>query len=178
MASDEELMQAVQQGDLFAFEQIVLRHQTSAWNIACRFLNDPTEAEDVAQEAFLRVLKAAARYRPTARFQTYLLQIVARLCLDRVRKKRPVYIDQFPKQVVEGKTPNGLLLQNERHRLVRQALDQLSPPQRLALILRYDEELSYQEIATLLRTTPKAVERSLARGRAALAVLLPDWLKK
>jgi len=64
-------MRAVQVGDLSAFEQIVLRHQTSAWNFACRILNDHAEAEDVAQEAFLRVLDAAPRYQPTAKFRTF-----------------------------------------------------------------------------------------------------------
>jgi RNA polymerase sigma-70 factor (ECF subfamily) len=67
MLSDEELMHAVRQGDLSSFEQIVLRHQQTAWRVACRFLGDPTEAEDVAQDAFLRILKAAPSYRPTAK---------------------------------------------------------------------------------------------------------------
>lgn len=174
MTSDEELMQAVRQGDLSAFERIVLRHQTSAWNTACRFLNDPAEAEDVAQEAFLRVLDAAPHYRPTARFGTYLLRIVARLCLDRVRKKRPLYTDTLPRTPAAGPSPADHLLRRERSQLVREALDQLPRQQRLALILRYDEELGYREIAAILRTTPKAVERLLARGRAALAVLLSD----
>jgi RNA polymerase sigma-70 factor (ECF subfamily) len=174
MASDEEIMRAVQQGDLSAFEQIVLRHQAVAWNTACRFLNDPAEAEDVAQEAFLRVLDAAARYRPTAKFQTYLLHIVTRLCLDRLRKKRPLYTDNVPDVPAGGASPAGQMLDLERNQLVRQALDKLSAQQRAALILRYDEELSYQDIAAVLQVSTKAVERLLARGRAALAVLLAD----
>lgn len=167
-------MRAVQHGDLSAFEQIVLRHQAVAWNTACRFLNDPAEAEDVAQDAFLRVLDAAPRYQPTARFRTYLLQIVMRLCLDRVRKKRPLYTDTLPDAPASGASPSGGLLDRERNQMVRQALDKLSAQQRLALILRYDEELSYQEIAAVLQVTPKAVERLLARGRAALGALLSD----
>jgi RNA polymerase sigma-70 factor (ECF subfamily) len=178
MASDEELMRAVQQGDLSAFEQIVLRHQTAAWSTACRLLNDPAEAEDVAQDAFLRVLDAAPRYQPTAKFQTYFLQIVTRLCLDRVRKKRPLYTDTLPDTPASGASPPRGLLDRERNQVVRQALDKLPAQQRLALTLRYDEELSYQEIAAVLHVTPKAVERLLARGRAALAVLLSDQRKE
>jgi RNA polymerase sigma-70 factor (ECF subfamily) len=172
--TDEELMRAVQQGDLSAFEQIVLRHQTAAWNTACRFLNDSVEAEDVSQDAFMRVLDAAARYRPTAKFQTYLLQIVTRLCLDRVRKKRPSYTDTLPNIPATESSPAGQMLERERNQLVREAMDELPARQRLALILRYDEELSYQEIAAVLEVSAKAVERLLARGRAALAVLLAD----
>ncbi len=172
--SDAELMRSVQQGDLSAFEQIVLRHQAVAWNTACRFLNDPAEAEDVAQEAFLRVLDAAPRYRPTAKFQTYLLRIVTRLCLDFIRKKRPFYTDSLPDVPASGASPAGRLLDREQQELVRQAMDKLPAQQRAALILRYDEELSYQEIAAVLQVSTKAVERLLARGRAALAVLLSD----
>jgi len=172
--SDEEFMRAVQRGDLSAFEQVVLRHQAVAWNTACRFLNDPAEAEDVAQDAFLRVLDAASRYRPTAKFQTYLLQIVTRLCLDRVRKKRPFYTDTLPDTPASEASPAGQMLDRERNQIVRQALDELPAHQRLALILRYDQELSYQEIAAVLEVSTKAVERLLARGRAALAVLLTD----
>lgn len=174
MSSDAELMQAVQQGDLSAFEQIVLRHQALVWSTASRFLNDPAEAEDVAQEAFLRVLDAAPRYRPTAQFKTYMLQIVARLCLDRLRKKRPLYTENLPERPDDGKTPDRALIEQERHQQVRWAMEQLPPQQCMALSLRYDNDLSYEEIAEVLQISVKAVERSLARGRAALAVLIGE----
>jgi RNA polymerase sigma-70 factor (ECF subfamily) len=177
MSSDAELMQAVQQGDLSAFEQIVLRHQALVWSTACRFLNDAAEAEDMAQEAFLRVLDAAPRYRPTAQFKTYLLQIVARLCLDRLRKKRPLCTDNLPERPDDGKTPDDALIEQERHQQVRRAMEQLPTQQRMALSLRYDNDLSYEEIADVLRISVKAVERSLARGRAALAVRLGESRK-
>jgi RNA polymerase sigma-70 factor (ECF subfamily) len=177
MSSDAELMQAVQQGDLSAFEQIVLRHQALVWSTACRYLNAPTEAEDVSQEAFLRVLDAAPRYRPTAQFKTYLLQIVARLCLDRLRKKRPLYTDNLPERPDDGKTPDDALIEQERHQQVRWAMEQLAPQQRMALSLRYDNDLSYEEIADVLQVSVKAVERSLARGRATLAVRLGESRK-
>jgi RNA polymerase sigma-70 factor (ECF subfamily) len=175
--SDEELMQAVQQGDLSAFEQIVLRHQAAVWSVACRFLSDPAEAEDVAQEAFLRVLNAAPRYRPTAKFKTYLLQIAGRLCLDRLRKKRPIYTDDPPEQSSGEKSPDRALMERERRQLVRQAMDELPPQQRLALVLRYDEALKYEEIADVLQISVKAVERLLGRGRGNLAVRLNESLK-
>jgi RNA polymerase sigma-70 factor (ECF subfamily) len=88
--ASEQLMQAVAGGDLSAFNEIVLRHQKLAWGIAYRFLGDRHAAEDIAQEAFLRILDAAPRYKPTAAFPTYLSRIVTRLCLDRARKKRPM----------------------------------------------------------------------------------------
>src|SRR5579859_232863 len=172
MLSDEELMQAAQQGDLSAFEQVVLRHQQTAWRVACRFLGDPTEAEDVAQDAFLRILKASGSYRPTARFQTFLFQVVSRLCLDRASKKHPIYVEKLPEPVAEGASPGEVLDQVERDQRVRIALDGLPANQRLAVVLRFYEALSYQEIAVAMRVSPKAVERLLARARGRLALLL------
>jgi RNA polymerase sigma-70 factor, ECF subfamily len=172
MLSDEELMHAVQQGDLSAFQQIVLRHQQTAWRVACRFLGDATEAEDVAQDAFLRILKAAGSYRPTAKFETFLFQVVSRLCLDRATKKHPIYVEKVPEAAAEGASPGEVLEQAERDQRVRRALDGLPANQRLAAILRYYEELSYQEIAVAMGVSPKAVERLLARARGTLALLL------
>ena len=90
MQSDEELMVAAARGDLGAFEQLVVRYQQTAWTIACRYLGDRSEAEDVAQEAFLKILKAAPRYRPSAAFRTHLIRVTSRLCIDRGRKMHPV----------------------------------------------------------------------------------------
>ena len=85
MASDEELMQAASGGDMEAFGKLVRRHERSAWNAAWRLLGDATEAEDAAQDAFLKILDAAPRYRPTASFRKYLYRVVTRLCLNRMR---------------------------------------------------------------------------------------------
>ena len=166
--SDEELMLAVGGGDLNAFEQIVLRHQKSAWNTAYRFLGDRAIAEDVAQEAFFKILDAAERYRPTAKFRTYLYGVVTHLCLDHARKKQPAYVGDL----------SDAAASQERDEAVRKALNTLPPNQRMAVVLRYYEGLSGREIAAAMEVSPKAVERLLARGRTALAVLLNDFLEK
>lgn len=94
MRSDEELMSDVAEGDLVAFEQLVRRHQASAWNAAFHLLGNVHAAEDISQEAFLRILRAAPRYRPTAAFRTYLYRIVTRLCRDRHRRSSPFFGDR------------------------------------------------------------------------------------
>jgi len=176
--SDEELMLAVAQGDQDAFNEVVLRHQRSAWNTAYRHLGDAAEAEDIAQEAFLRILQAAPRYRPTASFRTYLLRIVTRLCIDRWRKKGPVYTDAVSPVAAPSSDPADELIAAERQTRVRMALATLPPQQRMAVILRHYEGLQYSEIATVMNTSAKAVERLLARGRAALRVALEDILER
>ena len=114
MASDEELMLAVRDGDLGAFEQIVLRHQQSAWNVAYRFLGDRVTAEDVAQEALLKILDAAKRYRPTAKFRTYLYGVVTHLCLDYARKRKPAYVDDLSAAMEPSPSPADAAASRER----------------------------------------------------------------
>ena len=93
--TDARLMAATAKGDHAAFAQLVKRHQKRVWHLAYRSLGDVQEAEDVSQDAFLRVFRVAARYRPTARFTTYLHSIVIRLCIDRTRKRRPLLTDHI-----------------------------------------------------------------------------------
>lgn len=174
--SDEELMLAVAGGDLTAFGQLVTRHQHSAWNAAYRFLGNATDAEDVAQEAFLKILDSADRYQPTASFRTYLYRIVTRLCFDFSRRNRLRRHNQLPDTADMGPAPEAVLIAHEMETVVQQALDLLPPTQKMAVVLRYYEDLSYREIAVALNTTDKGVERLLARARTALEERLGRFL--
>lgn len=168
-------MQAVARGDLAAFDELVLRHQRPAWTLACRFLGDRHEAEDVVQDAFVRLLEAADRYQPTSSFNTYFYRVISRLCLDRAKKKRPRCLEAVPDAFDDGPDAAGEMDRRQSAKAVRAALDTLPPQQRLAVVLRYYEGLSYQDIASVLDTTPKAVERLLARGREHLQATLRIW---
>lgn len=172
--SDELLVQATGQGDLEAFNQIVERHQTWAWKIAYRFIGNKEDASDIVQEAFLRLLDASGRYRPTAKFRTFFYQIISRLCLDRAKKKKPLFFETLPEAPDPRPTATEAMIRQEAAHAVRSALDALPPNQRLAIVLRYYEELNYEEIASALATTTKAVERLLARGRKGLRAVLED----
>ena len=178
MPSDEESMLAVGQGDLNAFEGIVIRHQRTAWQIAYRFLGDAAEAEDVAQDAFLKLLAAAPRYRPSASFRTFFYRIVSRLCIDRMRKMKPVYLHDVPDRPDNQPYASGRMASAERAAAIRRAMDTLPPNQRIAIIFRHYDELDYHSIAKTMGITEKAVERLLARGREhmrqSLANLLAD----
>ena len=178
MRGDEELMMAVAEGDLGAFEQIVLRHQKNAWSAAYRFLGDHAEAEDIAQEAFLKILGAASRYRPTANFRTYLYRVLTRLCLDRARKARPVVANDLAGTAADGHSALRKMIERDRDRAVRRALDRLPSKQRMAVVLRFFEGLAYQQVASAMQLSPKAVERLLARARNTLQTLLKDLLRE
>jgi RNA polymerase sigma-70 factor (ECF subfamily) len=176
--SSEQLMLAVAEGDLDAFDEIVLRHQKLAWGIAYRFLGDSHEAEDVAQEAFLRILDAGPRYKPSAAFTTYLSRIVTRLCLDHAQKKRPLPADSLP--AVQDVNPSAAerMAVQDRDRAIRAALDRLPSAQRMAVVLRYFEGLDCRAVASAMETTVKSVERLLARARDTLEPLLANLFKE
>lgn len=173
-ATDESLLQAAGRGDLKAFEEIVRRHQTWAWQVAYRFFGREEQAADVVQEAFIRLLQASGRYQPTAKFRTYFYRIISRLCLDQTKKKKPVNPEEMTDLPDQAPGAAEELLRKETAAAVRAALDTLAPNQRLAIVLRYYEDLNYQEIAAALETTTKAVERLLARGRKHLRSLLKN----
>ena len=170
--SDELLVQAAGQGDLKSFNQIVKRHQAWAWRVAYRFIGNEDDASDIVQEAFLRLLDASSRYHPTATFRTYFYKIITRLCLDRAKKKQPLFLEKIPDAPDPGSGITDAIMRNEAAAAIRSALDSLPPSQRMAIVLRYYEDLNYDEIALALETTTKAVERLLARGRESLRAIL------
>ena len=165
---DKQLMLRVAEGDLDAFNELVCRHQHSAWGIAYRFLGDPVEAEDIVQEAFIRILDASSRYKPSAAFSTYLHGVVIRLCIDNSRKKRPILTNDLPEMVDPFSDPTTILDQKDRDAQIRKALDTLPSRQRVVVILKYYEGLNYNELAQTMETTVKAVERLLNRARKSL----------
>jgi RNA polymerase sigma-70 factor, ECF subfamily len=169
MPSDEELMSATARGDLAAFEQLVKRHQTSAWNAAFRLLGNTQDAEDAAQEAFLRILGAAPRYQPSATFRTYLYRILTHLCRDHHRRRRALPCADLDVGTHTALSPENQAARREEGEAVRQALAALPARQREAVVLRYYERLSYDQISLVTGGSRKAVERLLARARSNLA---------
>lgn len=171
---DHELMRRVANGDLDAFSDIVSRYQQTAIEIAVRFTADPVEAQDIAQDTFLKILTAAPRYKPSGSFRSYLITVLSRLCLDRHRRKSPVYTENIPDISDPALDPRSLRERSVRNQRIAAALARLPENQRLVVILRYYESMGYAGIAQSLGTTEKSVEHLLARGRRRLAQLLGD----
>lgn len=167
-------MSAAAEGDMDAFEALVRRHQQGALNVALRMLGDEHRAQDAAQEAFLRVLQSAPRYRPIATFRTYLYRILTRLCIDQYRRRRPHSSAEL--DTAEGGTdaPPDELVRRERVEHVRQAVERLPDRQRIALVLQHYEGMSYQEIAEVMKCTTSSVEALLVRARRKLKAWLAD----
>jgi len=172
MPSDEELMAQAAEGDMDAFEEVVRRNQQTALNVAYRFLGDSVLAEDVAQDAFLKILSGASRYKPTARFSTYLYNVVWHLCIDTYRKKRPESLEFGPDREQEGLGPVETALAGEQQALVWEAVQSLPPRQRMAVVLKQFEGMSYEDIARALDCSPTAVDALLVRAKRKLKDML------
>ena len=176
MTSDEDLMLQVAGGDMDAFEELVRRHQQSSLNVAYRFLSDRTRAEDVVQDAFLKVLAAGPRYRPTAKFRTYLFNVIWHLCVDQYRRKRPDRLESEGLVVDAGPGPDGRVADAEQAARVREAVDALPPRQRMALVLKHFEGMSYEDIGRALDCSPRAVDALLVRAKRKLKEKLTGLL--
>lgn len=168
MLTDEQLMERTAGGDMDAFEDLVRRHQNTAVSVAYRFLGDRTLAEDLAQDAFLKILAAAPRYEATAKFTTYLYGVVWRLCVDTYRKKTPVQWDPEVPHEADSPAPESRMAREETAETVRRAIAELPERQRMALVLQNYEDMNYEEIGEALDCSPGAVASLLVRARRTL----------
>jgi len=185
----EELMARIAEGDESPFEILVNRHQTSVLNLIYRFIGDRTRAKDLAQEVFLRVWQSARSYEPKAKFTTWIYRITANLCFNELKSARRKKWLQFLRfgdnlentveetLVDDTPSPEDLLLAKERSRQIANALQSLPENQRMALILKRYDDLSYQEIAKVIGCSVSAVESLLVRAKRSLQEKLKNYEK-
>lgn len=157
-------------GDETAAQALTLRLVPGVLSLAKRMLRNEAEAEDVAQEAMLRLWKIAPDWEPgRAKASTWLYRVTSNLCTDRLRKRRTAPIDDVPEPVDDGPSVAAMMHAKDRATALKAAIGGLPERQRLAIHLRHFDELSNPEIAEILETTVEAVESLLARARRALA---------
>jgi len=167
-------------GDQQAFGELVQHYERDVFNLAYRMLNNRGEAEDAAQEAFLRAYTNLDRYDRERSFKTWLLSITSNHCIDRLRRRRLTWLSldeplpPHPALTSAIPGPEDAMLTNERNAVVQAMLEELSPDYRLAVVLRYWYDLSYAEIAEMLDTTESAIKSRLFRARQALASQLDN----
>jgi RNA polymerase sigma-70 factor, ECF subfamily len=186
-AEDVRLMHLVAGGDTTAFEQLIERHQTLVAGTVARMLGSNSDVEDIAQQVFIRVWKSAGRYVARAKFTTWLLKITRNLVFNEMRraKRHPhlpvqmeVEADEIPLKDEATATPDATLLQAELEQAIEKAIALLPETQRMALILRRYEELSYEEIADVLDLSVPAVKSLLFRARTELRERLKNYLER
>jgi RNA polymerase sigma-70 factor, ECF subfamily len=182
---DTQLMLNFKAGDQRAFQHLFDKHKKRVINYCFRYCGNAAVAEELAQETFMRVYKAAKRYRPKARFTTWLYKIATNVCLNEIRK--PAYrnpmesLDEVTasnqpsdigRSASGSEPPDALLEESEKHAMVQDAIKQLPEQQRAALLLRINEEFSYREIGLQINRPEGHVKTLIYRGRQQLKKIL------
>jgi RNA polymerase sigma-70 factor, ECF subfamily len=177
--SDQQLVQRVQAGEKAAFDLLVRKYQHRVLKLVSRFVSDAAEAEDVAQEAFIKAYRALASFRGDSAFYTWLYRIAINTAKNALvsQRRRPVDFDldlQDPDQfdrhakLKESETPEGVLLTEEIREVVERAMEQLPEDLRTAIVLRELEGLSYEEIAEAMDCPVGTVRSRIFRAREAI----------
>jgi RNA polymerase sigma-70 factor (ECF subfamily) len=163
-------------GDRDAFGKLIGAYQTPVFNLAYRMLGNADEAEQAAQEAFIRAWTRLDAYNPAHKFSTWLLSITSHYCIDQIRKRRAILlsIDEplptHPALMSETSTgPEAKVAESEQQVVVQNLLETLPADYRQAVVLRYWYDMSYEEIAEVMETTVSAIKSRLFRARRQLA---------
>lgn len=184
-ARDVALMQLVGAGDTVAFEELVERHQRLVVGTVARMLGNNSDVEDIAQQVFVRVWKSARRYVPRAKFTTWLLKITRNLVFNELRRRsRHAHLplqaeageEERPIKDERAMAPDASMLERELQSAIEVAIAELPETQRLAVVLRRYDDLSYEEISDVLDQSVPAVKSLLFRARTELRTRLSRYL--
>lgn len=182
---DVAWMRGIAQGDVKAFERLIEAHQVRVVGTVAKMLGDESGAEDIAQQVFIRVWRSASRYQPAAKFTTWLFKITRNLVFNELRRRRRHPAAPL-EETGEGRAqiadrdahpPDAALLDVELEAEIQAAITALPEAQRLAIILRRYEEMSYEEIAAVMKLSVPAVKSALFRARADLRERLKKYLQ-
>ena len=168
---DRELLEACQRGDHDAFATLFETHRDRVYSIALRFSGDPSVALDIAQDTFLKLLSKIGEFRGEASFESWLYRLVVNSCLDHRRAGRrwsPVVDGWLASLRASGESVLQRLLRAEAEETVQQVVRKLPPELRMVVILRYTEELSYEQIAEILGCPAGTVASRLNRAHKVL----------
>ena len=180
-------MALVGRGDTAALEELIERHQALVAGTIARMLGSNSDVEDIAQQVFIRVWKSAGRYVARAKFTTWLLKITRNLVFNELRRAKrhaqvPLQIEpgteELPLPDEAARAPDASLLETELQQAIERAITQLPESQRMALVLRRYEEMSYEQIAEILDLSVPAVKSVLFRARTELRERLRGYLEK
>lgn len=178
--NEKDLIRKAKQGDMLAFEELILKHEKIVYNLALRMLNHSEDARDISQEVFLKAYRSLSNFDERSAFSTWLYRITHNTCIDEMRKrkgKQTYSLEEdlesedgsMQRQVAdEGDTPEESLMRKEEKSEILQALDTLSEEHKAAIILRDVKGLSYEEIAEIQNLSLGTVKSRINRARNQL----------
>jgi RNA polymerase sigma-70 factor (ECF subfamily) len=169
-------LEKARRGDQTAFGKLIEAYQRPVYNLAYRMLNNSGEAEEAAQEAFIRAYTRLHTYDPSHKFSTWMLSITSNYCIDLIRKRRALLLsidEPLPPHPAlmsdRQKGPEAQMEMSEQQDMVQSLLQELPEDYRQAVVLRYWHEMSYEEIAEMMDTSVSAIKSRLFRARRQLA---------
>src|SRR5580700_10769999 len=175
---DEDVIEACQRGEADAFRELFEAYKDRVYSIALRYSGNPAAAMDIAQDTFLKLLSRIGDYRAEASFDSWLYRLVVNSCIDDQRRGRRLtpFLDGLLDAVrAPAESVLHNLLRAETGRRVQDVVARLAPEQRIVIVLRYTENLSYEEIAQILGCSPGTVASRLNRAHKILERRLSPW---
>ncbi len=177
---DEELIRGFKKGDISAFDQLVLKYQDKVFNLCRHMLGDAHDADDAAQDIFIKAYRNLNHFKPDASFYTWLYRIAVNTCLDyrkrpffgSIFKSSPQAEESFQEPASEAPSPDNLYEAKQLSLALRRSLAKLSPKLRAVIILKEVEGLSYEEIAEVLDVSTGTVKSRISRAREELRGLM------
>lgn len=175
-----ELVHLAKKGDLYAFEQLLLRHEKIVYHIVLRMMGEGESVEDISQEVFLKVYRHLPQFDEKSAFSTWIYRIAVNTCIDEMRKRKGKQVysleaeieaddNSYQRQFADGgETPEQSILRQELRQEVLSAMEELSPEHKAVVVLRDIQGFSYDEIAEMTGTTLGTVKSRLSRGRLHL----------
>jgi RNA polymerase sigma-70 factor (ECF subfamily) len=175
-ATDGDLVGAICNGDQSAFSALVKRHYDAVYRVAWRVLGGPSDAEDVTQEAFLKLWQSPDALRDGRAVRAWLMRVASNQAIDRARRKQPQLMDELPDVSDDGPSPEAAMSQQQAAGSIDEAIQSLPDRQRLALVLTYYEHMGNQQTAEVMDLSVDAVESLLSRARRNLkSALAGQW---
>lgn len=177
--TEQDWVKRARAGDDESFTRLVETYQTAIYNLCYRMLGNADEAEESAQEAFLRAYTQLGSYDPTRSFKTWLFSIASHYCIDRLRKRRLIWLsiedeNLPPHPALQEQTPGPeeTTVRREQTEAIQRVLAKLAPDDRAVIVMRYWHAMSYEEIAETTRATVSSVKSRLHRARGTLAEMM------
>lgn len=179
---DQILITAIEKGDTKAYAQLVDRYKDLVYTLAIRMLKHKEEAEEVAQDTFIKVFKSLDKFKGDSKFSTWIYKVTYNTCLDRIKKNKKhfndVAIDEYTFNKLDT-IDNALdnIIKEEKSTLIKQCINKLPEDSSALLTLFYFEELSLDEISKIINIEANTVKVKLFRARKKLAVILEQYLQ-
>mgnify|MGYP001120133456 CR=1 FL=1 len=179
---DQILIESIENGDTKAYAQLVNRYKDLVFTLAIRMLKHREEAEEVAQDTFIKVFKSLHKFKGDSKFSTWIYKVTYNTCLDRIKKNKKylndVAIDEFTfnkLDTIDDALEN--MIKEEKNTLIKNCINKLPEDSSALLTLFYFEELSLEEIAKIINIEANTVKVKLFRARKKLAAILEQYLK-